>query len=239
MLESASCYCCLLLQRLLDLKTFTYIQVIYFYQKCRSKAKNEKKAHNEQINKQTTDKKRQKKSIRNKITNENAFSARYSANDALYYATASAFAHQRVDIKPKTAIEMQRKETHTHKTAHNAAAKQMPSPNATIALRSKQFRKSYKMVTINYGRIRIWCTVIHLIWSPIRRYCNCKFVNVRLYLVVLSNESQECTVWCIWVFRSGCSTVFCFFSFFFLSLLRIGIRREKQWKLPVWRITFK
>lgn len=118
MLESASCYCCLLIQRLLDLKTFTYIQVIYFYQKCRSKAKNEKKAHNEQINKQTTDKKRQKKSIRNKITNENAFSARYSANDALYYATASAFAHQRVDIKPKTAIEMQRKETHTHTKQH-------------------------------------------------------------------------------------------------------------------------
>lgn len=155
----------------------------------------EREKSTQRTNKQADNRQKEtKKSIRNKITNENAFSARYSANDALYYATASAFAHQRVDIKPKTAIEMQRKETHTHKTAHNAAAKQMPSPNATIALRSKQFRKSYKMVTINYGRIRIWCTVIHLIWSPIRRYCNCKFVNVRLYLVVLSNESQECTV---------------------------------------------
>lgn len=43
------------------------------------------------------------KKQRNKITSQNAFSAHYSAYNALYYATATVFAHQRVDIKPNEA----------------------------------------------------------------------------------------------------------------------------------------
>lgn len=137
---------------LLDFKTYTYIQVIYFYQKCRSKAtKKIKKSTEQQNDKKSNNNNRKPMKKNSKITNKNAFSARYSPNDSL--TLCATFAHHR-----PTWHEIQRR-NHFRSIEHSQRNDVWRKKNVIAkcdhaSTSPKQFRKSYKMVTLNYGRFR-------------------------------------------------------------------------------------
>lgn len=123
----------------------------YIFTKNVDRRQPKKKSTEQQNDKKSNNNNRKPMKKNSKITNKNAFSARYSPNDSL--TLCATFAHHRA-----TWHEIQRR---NHFRSMNTANQTMYEEKKNVIAKCdhastspKQFRKSYKMVTLNYGRFR-------------------------------------------------------------------------------------